>query len=125
MTSKERVLKTLHFEKTDRAPFAVLNAQMWIAARHGLTMASLLDLPDAGAELLVGDYREIGTEIMTSGCAAAWPMMEVMGGCVEMNVLSAEILSRPLTSLEDIDSFDVGKVIADMRQEHYYRGTNA
>ena len=90
MTSKERVLKTLRFEKTDRAPFAVLNGQMWIAARHGLTMASMLDLPDAGAQLLVDAYREIGTEIMTSGCAAAWPMMEVMGGCVEMNVHRAD-----------------------------------
>ena len=123
MTNKERVLKTIHFEKTDRAPFAVLNGQMWIAAQNGLTMASLLDLPDAGAQLLVAAYREIGTEIMTSGCAAAWPMMEVMGGRVEMNVLSAEILSKPLESLEDIDRFDVKKVIADMRAEHYYGRT--
>ncbi|MBO7405155.1 MAG: hypothetical protein J6V24_09365 [Clostridia bacterium] len=123
MTSKERVLKTLRFEKTDRAPVAVLNGQMWIAARHGLTMASLLELPDAGAQLLVDAYREIGTEIMTSGCAAAWPMMEVMGGRVDMNALSAEILTHPLSSLEDIDRFDVGKVIADMREEHYYQRT--
>lgn len=45
VTSRERVKKTIHFEKTDRPPFAVLNGQMWIAARHGLTMAGLLDLP--------------------------------------------------------------------------------
>ena len=123
MTDKERVLKTLRFDKTDRAPFAVLNGQMWIAARHGYTMASLLDLEDAGASLLVDAYREIGTEIMTSGCGAAWPMIEVMGGKIDMNGLSAEILSRPLSSLEDINNFDVRKVIADMRAEHYYRRT--
>ena len=123
MTSKERVLKTLRFEKTDRPPFAVLNGQMWIAARHGLTMAGLLDLPDAGAQLLVDAYREIGTEIMTSGCSAAWPMMEVMGGKVEMNALAAEILTHPLGSLEEIDNYDVEKVIADMRAEHYYQRT--
>ena len=123
MTSKERVRKTIRFEKTDHTPFAVLNGQMWIAARHGLTMAGLLDLPDAGARLLVDAYREIGTEIMTSGCAAAWPMMEVMGGKVEMNALAAEILTRPLASLENVGRFDVRKVIADMRQEHYYRRT--
>ena len=123
MTSKERVKKTIHFEKTDRPPFAVLNGQMWIAARHGLTMASLLDLPDAGAQLLVDAYREIGTEIMTSGCAAAWPMMEVMGGTVNMDTISAEILTRPLGSLEEIRDYDVQKVIADMRAEHYYGRT--
>ena len=123
MTSKERVKKTIHFEKTDRPPFAVLNGQMWIAARHGLTMASLLDLPDAGAQLLVDAYREIGTEIMTSGCAAAWPMMEVMGGTVNMDTISAEILTRPLASLDEIRDFDVQKVIADMRAEHYYGRT--
>ena len=123
MTSKERVLKTIRFEKTDRAPFAVLNGQMWIAARHGLTMASMLDLPDAGAQLLVDAYREIGTEIMTSGCAAAWPMMEVMGGKVKMDAISAEILTRPLSSLDEIENFDVNEVIAGMRQEHYYQRT--
>ena len=123
MTNKERVLKTLRFEQTDRTPFAVLNGQMWIAARHGLTMASLLDLPDAGARLLVDAYREIGTEIMTSGCSAAWPMMEVMGGKVEMNALAAEILVRPLESLEDIAKFDVEKVIAGMRADRWYQRT--
>ena len=123
MTDKERILKTINFEKTDRIPFAILNGQMWIAARNGLTMASLLDLPDAGASLLVDAYREIGTEIMTSGCAAAWPMMEAMGGKVDMNVLSAEILERPLSEPSDIDKFDVEKVIADMREDHYYKRT--
>ena len=123
MTNRERVLKTIRFEKTDRIPAAVLNGQMWIAARNGLTMASMLDLPDAGAQLLVDAYREIGTEIYSSGCAAAWPMMQVMGGKVEMNVLAAEILERPLSELDDIDGFDVEKVIADMRQEHYYQRT--
>ena len=63
MTDKERVLKTLAFEKTDHTPVAVLNGQMWIAARHGLTMASMLDLPDAGAQMLVDAYREIGTQV--------------------------------------------------------------
>ncbi len=123
MTSKERVLKTLAFEKTDRTPFAVLNGQSWIAARNGLTMASMLDLPDAGAKLIVDAYREIGTDILTSGCAAAWPMMEVMGGKVDMNTLSAEILSRPLQSIEDIGNFDVAAVIADMKKDHYYQRT--
>lgn len=123
MTNKERVLKTLAFEKTDRIPFAVLNGQMWIAARNGLTMAKLLDLPDAGAQLLADAYREIGTEIMTSGCAAAWPMMSAMGGKVEMDVFSAEILERPLSAPSDIDNFDVNKVIADMRNDYYYKRT--
>ena len=123
MTSRERVKKTIRFEKTDRPPFAVLNGQMWIAARHGLTMAGLLDLPDAGARLLADAYREIGTEIMTSGCAAAWPMMEVMGGTVNMDTISAEILTRPLASLEEIRGYDVTKVIAGMRAEHYYGRT--
>ena len=123
MTNRERVLKTIHFEQTDRAPFAVLNGQMWIAARNGLTMAGLLDLPDAGAQLLVDAYREIGTEIMTSGCAAAWPMMEAMGGKVEMNALAAEILTHPLESLEDLGRFDVNKVISDMRNDYYYGRT--
>ncbi|MBP5209844.1 MAG: hypothetical protein J6125_03175 [Clostridia bacterium] len=123
MTNKERVLKTLAFEKTDRTPFAVLNGQMWIAARHGLTMAGLLDLPDAGARLLVDAYREIGTEIMTSGCAAAWPMMAVMGGKVDMDALSAEILARPLSSPGEIRGFDVKEVIAGMRADRFYRRT--
>jgi len=123
MTNKERVLKTIRFEKTDRAPFAVLNGQMWIAARHGLTMAGLLKLPDAGAQLLVDAYREIGTEIMTSGCAAAWPMMEVMGGRVEMDAISAEILARPLASLDEIGNYDVNEVIAAMRKDYWYQRT--
>ena len=123
MTSKERVLKTLAFEKTDHIPFAILNGQMWIAAQNGLTMATLLDLPDAGAQLLVDAYREIGTEIMTSGCAAAWPMMEVMGGKVDMNVLSAEITKKPLGEVADIDKYDVKTVIADMKEDHYYQRT--
>ncbi len=123
MTNKERVLKTLSFEKTDRIPFAVLNGQMWIAARNNLTMKGLLELPDAGARLLVDAYNEIGTEIMTSGCAAAWPMIAVMGGKVEMDALAAEILSRPLSSLEDINKYDINKVIAEMRQDYYYQRT--
>lgn len=123
MTNKERVLKTLSFEKTDHTPFAVLNGQMWIAARNGLTMAGLLDLPEAGAQLLVDSYSEIGTEIMTSGCAAAWPMMTAMGGEVNMDVLAAEILSHPLKSLDEINGFDVGTVIADMKKDYYYQRT--
>ena len=123
MTNKERILRSMSFEPTDRLPFAVLNGQMWICARKGLTMASLLDLPDAGAQLLVDAYREIGSEIMTSGCAAAWPMMSVMGGKVEMNVLSAEILTHPLSALSDIKKFDVNQVIADMKQDYYYQRT--
>ncbi len=123
MTQKELVLKTIAFEKTPRTPFAVLNGHMWIAARSGLTMASLLDLPDAGAQILIDAYREIGTDILTAGCDAAWPMMEVMGGKVNMNVIAAEITEHPLSSPEDIDRFDVEKVISDMRNEHYYQRT--
>ena len=123
MTNKERVLRSIAFEPTDRLPFAVLNGQMWICARRGLTMATLLELPDAGARLLVDAYREIGSEIMTSGCSAAWPMMSAMGGKVEMNVLSAEILAHPLSALSDIGKFDVKRVIADMKQDHYYQRT--
>ena len=123
MTNKERILRSMSFEPTDRLPFAVLNGQMWICARKGLTMATLLDLPDAGAQLLVDAYREVGSEIMTSGCAAAWPMMSVMGGKVEMNVLSAEILTHPLSALSDIKKFDVNQVIADMKQDYYYQRT--
>ena len=123
MTDKERVLKTLAFEPTDRVSFAVLNGQMWICARHGLTAASILDLPDAGAQLLVDAYREIGSEIMTSGCGAPWPMMTVMGGRVEMNAIAAEILERPLGELSDLKKYDVNAVIAGMRQDHYYQRT--
>ena len=123
MTNKERILNTLAFQPTDRTPFAVLNGQMWICARNGLTAASLLDLPDAGAQLLVDAYREIGTDIMTSGCAAAWPMMAVMGGRIEMNALAAEILSRPLKELSDIEKYDVRQVIAEMKRDHYYQRT--
>ena len=67
MTNKERILKTLAFEPTDRTPFAVLNGQMWICARNGHTAASMLDLPDAGAQMLVDAYNEIGTDIMVTG----------------------------------------------------------
>ncbi len=123
MTNKERILNTLAFRPTDRTPFAVLNGQMWICARNGLTAASLLDLPDAGARLLVDAYREIGTDIMTSGCAAAWPMMAVMGGRIEMNTLAAEILSRPLKELSDIGRYDAQQVIAEMKRDHYYQRT--
>ena len=123
MTNKERILRTLAFEPTDRTPFAVLNGQMWICARNGLTAAGMLDLPDAGAKMLVDAYKEIGTDILTSGCAAAWPMMAVMGGKVDMNSIAAEILWHPLKELADIDRYDVNKVIADMRNDHYYRRT--
>ena len=123
MTNKERVLNTLAFKPTDHPPFAVLNGQMWICARHGLTAAGLLELPDAGARLLVDAYREIGTESMTSGCAAAWPMIQVMGGKVEMNALAAEILARPLGALSDIGNYDVKSVIADMKKDYYYQRT--
>ncbi len=123
MTDKERILKTLAFEPTDRTPFAVLNGQMWICARNGLTAAGMLDLPDAGAQMLVDAYREIGTDIMTSGCAAAWPMMTAMGGKTDMNGLAAEILEHPLKALSDIDRYDVDHVIADMKQDHYYQRT--
>ena len=123
MTNKERVLKSLAFEPTDRLPFAVLNGQMWICARHGLTVGKLLELPDAGAQLLVDAYREIGTEIMTSGCAAAWPMMAVMGGKVDMKAIAAEIVFHPLTALSDIDKYDVKQVIAAMKQDFYYQRT--
>ena len=118
MTNKERVLKTLAFQPTDRIPFAVLNGQMWICARNNLTAASILELPDAGAQLLVDAYREIGTEIMTSGCGAAWPMMSVMGGIVDMNGIAAEILTRPLSALSDIKNYDVKQVIAEMKQDY-------
>ena len=123
MTPKERVKNALEGKPVDRTPFAVLNGQSWIAARHGLTMASLLDLPDAGAQLLVDAYRELGTDILTSGCAAAWPMMEVMGGKVDMNTLSAEIVSRPLGSIDEINGFDAEKVISEMRNDRYYQRT--
>lgn len=123
MTNKERVLKTIYFEETDRIPFAILNGQMWIAARNGHTMASMLDLPDAGAKMLVDAYRDIGTEIMTSGCAAAWPMMEVMGGKVDMNGIAAEITVHPLSSLDEIYDYDVNKVIEEMRNDHFYQRT--
>ena len=120
MTNKERILKTLAFEPTDRTPFAVLNGHMWICAREGLTAAGLLGLPDAGAKLLVDAYREIGTDIMTSACDAAWVMISVMGGRVDMDRLAAEILTHPLAELSDIDRYDVRKVIADMRQDPWY-----
>ena len=67
MTNKERVLKTIRFEKTDRIPVAVLNGQTWIAARNGITMATMLDLPDAGAQLIVDAYRPCGDEHARSG----------------------------------------------------------
>ena len=123
MKPKERIKAALAHKPVDRTPFAVLNGQGWIAARNGLDMAKLLDLPDAGAGLLVDAYREIGSDIMTSGCGAAWPMMEVMGGKVDMNALSAEIISRPISSLSETGNIDVNKVISDMRKNHYYRRT--
>ena len=123
MTPKERIKNTLSGKEVDHIPFAVLNGQSWIAARNGLTMSGLLDLPDAGAQLLVDASRDLGTDILTSGCSAAWPMISAMGGSVDMNALSAEIVSRPLDTIDGIAGYDVTKVISDMKKDHYYQRT--
>lgn len=121
MTNRELVLKTIAFEKTDVIPSAILNGQMWINARHNLTVGQLLDLPDAGAQLLVDDYKEMETSIMTAGCAAAWPMMSVMGGEINMDSLAAEIITPPLSDIKEIDNYSVEEVIAKIREDHYYQ----
>lgn len=123
MTGKELIQKTLRFEKTDETPFAILNGQMWICARNNLTAAQLLDLPDAGAQLLVDTYKEIGTTVFTGGCAAAWPMISVMGGTIDMDRIAAEIITRPLSEISDIDNYDVNEVIEKIRADHYYQQT--
>lgn len=123
MTRKELVLRTLKFEKGIETPFAVLNGQMWICARNNLTVAQLLELPDAGAQLLVDAYKEIGTDIMTTGCAAAWPMITAMGGTIDMNTIAAEILTRPLSEISEIDDYDVNEVIAKIRDDYWYQRT--
>lgn len=123
MTSKELVLKALKFEETERTPFAVLNGQMWICARNNLTVAQLLELPDAGAQLLVDAYKEIGTDILTTGCAAAWPMITAMGGTIDMNTIAAEIITRPLSEISEIDDYDVNEVIAKIRDDYWYQRT--
>ena len=123
MTYKELILKTIAFEPTEHVPFAVLNGQMWTCARNNLTVAQFLDLPDAGAQLLVDTYKEIGSAVMTGGCAAAWPMITAMGGTIDMNTIAAEIITRPLKELSDIDNYSVEEVIAKMREDHYYQRT--
>lgn len=123
MTAKELILKTLAFEKTETTPFAILNGQMWVCARNNITAAQLLDLPNAGAQLLVDTYKEIGTTIMTGGCSASWPMVTAMGGTIDMNTIAAEILTRPLSEISDIENFDVNDIIAQMRNDHYYQQT--
>ena len=50
-------------------------------------------------------------------------MMAVMGGKIDMKAIAAEILFHPLTALSDIKKYDVKQVIADMRQDFYYRRT--
>ncbi|MCI6538171.1 MAG: hypothetical protein MR443_11100 [Lachnospiraceae bacterium] len=123
MTNKELVQKTLRFEKTETTPFAILNGQMWICNRNNLTVAQFLDLPDAGAQLLVDTYKEIGTCLLTGGCAASWAMISVMGGIIDMDRIAAEIVTRPLSEISDIDNYDVKEVIEKMRADHYYQRT--
>lgn len=123
MTNKERVLKTLTFQPVDHFPFSVLNGQMWICAHNGLTAASILELPEAGAKLLVDTYNEMGTEIMFSGCGAPWPMISAMGGTVDMNTLAGEIITHPLHEVADIRKFDLNNVILEMKNDYYYQRT--
>ena len=96
---------------------------MWVCAKHDLTVAKLLDLPDAGAQLLMDEYKEIGTAILTTGCDAAWEFIDAMGGESDMNTIASEITKRPLSDISEIDAFDVNEVIAKMRSRHYYQRT--
>ncbi len=123
MTNKELISKTFAFEKIDRIPFAVLNGQMWICAKNHLTVAEFLDLPDTGAQLLADTYQEMGSSIMTAGCAAAWPMITAMGGTIDMNTIAAEIITRPLKEISDIEKYNAKEIIAAMREDHYYQRT--
>lgn len=123
MTNKETIQKTMRFEQTDHTPFAILNGQMWVCNRNNLTAAQFLDLPDAGAQLLVDTYKEIGTSIFTGGCAAAWPMISAMGGTIDMDRIAAEIITRPLSEIADIDDYDVNEIIEKIRADHYYQRT--
>ncbi|MDO4491755.1 MAG: uroporphyrinogen decarboxylase family protein [Lachnospiraceae bacterium] len=121
MNYREEILKTIQFQKTEKTPFAVLYGQMWICASHGLTAAQLLDLPDAGAQLLFDEYQKMGTYILTAGCTDAWVMMRVMGGETDLNRLVSEIIRSPLKKIEEIEKFDVQQVIAGIREDHYYQ----
>ncbi len=121
MTNRELILKTMRYEKTDHIPFAILNGQMWMCARNKLSVAQLLDLPDAGAQLLLDEYKTIETGILTGGTVDAWPMVTAMGGEVDMNTIAAEITKRPLSEISDIDKFDVKEVIEKIRADHYYQ----
>ena len=122
-TYREEILKTMRFEKTAHTPVAILNGQMWICAKHGLTAKQLLDLPDAGAQLLFDAYREMGSYILTAGCTDGWVMMRAMGGETDLDRIAGEITKTPIRKIEEIAGFDVQAVIAAMRADHYYQRT--
>ena len=123
MTNRELVEKTLNFQPVPHPPFMILAGHAWICRRNGLSPMGLLRLPDAGAQISVDAYREAGSAVMFGGNQLGFYPITAMGGEVNNEIVGGapEITRRPLSEPEDIEKFDLDKVIADMRASEWYQ----
>jgi uroporphyrinogen decarboxylase len=123
MTNKEHVLKAFHFEEVPNPPFAVLAGYTWICKQHGLSPLGVMQLPDAGAQITVDAYREMGSQIMYAGGQFGFPQVSIMGGKVNDDIIgsASEIVERPLKQPEDIEKFDLDEVIARVKESQEYK----
>lgn len=63
MTSKERLEAALSFKTVDHIPFMVVDGGTWISAAHHISLKQMLDMEDAGAQLMLDFYRYTETDL--------------------------------------------------------------
>lgn len=123
MTEREIFERALRREPTPHPPFMVVAGHAWICQQEGITPRELMYLPDCGAQLLIDSFRKFETPVIFAGHTLGFFLIDAMGGKVNNDVVGggAEVTEPPLKEPEDIDNYDVQKIIDDILASEDFR----
>ena len=103
MNSKERIDAAVHFQEVDRVPATILDGGVWMAARKNLSLQNIIDMDQAGFDLLKETYEEFDSDIVFVGGGMYGVAGHALGAKVNLSKVGASGETAPtLERIEDV-----------------------
>ena len=123
MTRKELLKKAIAFEPVPRVPVVTMSGATWALKQAGLSPETLLQQPDAGAQVILDTCDRLNVDIVYGGRAIPHIILRAMGGVLNNSRigLPGEIVKKPLQDIEEIYNWTPEQVMENLRADKEYQ----
>ncbi|MDO4477907.1 MAG: uroporphyrinogen decarboxylase family protein [Lachnospiraceae bacterium] len=85
MTSKERMIAAMNFEKIDRTPAYLLDGSSWVIKNANMNYTDQFALEDYGSAMIYNDFVKAKSDCITTGSSAVLGWVSAFGGSVNLD----------------------------------------